>query len=521
MKQTVLKLPLFINSILLIAYMGLTAHADLHLNTRGVIPLVLSSLLLIDVTYISSCNIRKNKTISLFCGLLALESWYILLSASGNSITNIIFFALSPVIWCVSIKFILMFLFQNSGYKYQKLINLCLTGTCICTLIGILASSKIFFLLYGIQFMASWLCFIFTVIYHRKRIAFVFKSEWKHITFSFIVVMVLFLTYSFSTMRVPEHLSNFGIYIPILLFWVSVHGIILNEHNSLPLSAVFNNCQLTLLIFTGVIIFSMVAMILDGGYSLLFIMLDALFAFLYVCNIALDFNFKKGQNKIIRESKYHVALQQLQREEQLNLEFANFLHDDILQDLLSVKNMMKKADHPEVQKIITETLDNMNTYIREQMQDYHPMLLPKLTIKENYQNLLDGISQSFPNRNICVSFDCSDSLFLVEPYNIFVYRLLKELVMNVYKHSTGEKAWITLTQDKGIIILNVSDNGTVDADVLLSADKLKHRGLAMITERVNDMDGSVTISNNHPHGICIQTILPMKGDVSYQHFVSR
>ena len=57
--------------------------------------------------------------------------------------------------------------------------------------------------------------------------------------------------------------------------------------------------------------------------------------------------------------------------------------------------MMKKADRPEVQKIITETLDNMNTYIREQMQDYHPTLLPKLTIKENYQNLLDGISQSF------------------------------------------------------------------------------------------------------------------------------
>ena len=61
MKQTILKLLLFINSILLIAYMGLTAHADLHLNTRGVIPLFLSSLLLIDVTYVSSCNIRENR----------------------------------------------------------------------------------------------------------------------------------------------------------------------------------------------------------------------------------------------------------------------------------------------------------------------------------------------------------------------------------------------------------------------------------------------------------------------------
>jgi len=521
MKHTILKLLLFMNSILLIAYMGLTTKADLQLNTRGVIPLFLSSLLLIDVTYISSCNIRENKTISLFCGLLALESWYILLSASDNSITDILFFALSPIIWCVSIKFILLFLFQNSGYKFQKSIRFCLTGTCICTLIGVFISSKIFFLLYGIQFMTSWLCFIFTVIYHRKRVAFVFKSEWKHMISSLAAIIVLFLVYYFSTIKVPEHLSNFGVYLPILLFWISVHNIILKEHNSLPLSTVFSNCQLILLIFSGVIIFSLIAIILDSGYSLLFIMLDALFAFLYVCNIALDFNFKQGQNKIIRESKYHAALQQLQREEQLNLEFANFLHDAILQDLLSVKNMMKKADRPNVQKMITETLDQMNTYIREQMQDYHPVLLSKLTIKENYQNLLAYISQSFPQRNICIVFDCSDSLFLVAPYDIFLYRILRELVTNVYKYSVGEKIWITLTQANGIITLRVKDNGTANADSLLSADLSKHRGLTLITDQVSLMDGTIKITNYLPHGICIQITLPMKGDVSYQHFISR
>ncbi len=521
MKHIVLKILLFINSVLLIAYIGLTAHADLNLNTRGVIPLFLSSLLLIDVTYVSSCNIRENKTISIFCGLLVLESWYILLSASGNSITNIVFFILSPIIWCVSIKFILMFLFQNNGYKFQKPISFCLIGTCICTVIGAIISRKIFFLFYDIQFMASWLCFIFTVLYHRKRVAFVFKTEWKRIISSLVAITVLFFVYYYSTMSVPEHLSNFGIYIPILLFCVSVHNIVLKEHNSLPLSAVFNNQQLLLLIFSGSIIFSLIALILGGGYCLLFILLDALSAFLYICNIILDFNFKRGQNKIIKESKYHVALCQIQHEEQLNLEFANFLHDDILQDLLSVKNMLKKADHPEIQKIIMETLDNMNTYIREQMQDYHPTLLPKLTIRENYRNLLDDISESFPHRNICISFECEDSLFLVEPYNIFVYRLLKELVTNVYKHSVGDKAWITLTQDNGIVMLNVSDNGTANADILLSADRLKHRGLAMIIKRVNNLNGSVTISNYHPHGICVQAIFPMKGDVSYQYFISR
>ena len=163
----------------------------------------------------------------------------------------------------------------------------------------------------------------------------------------------------------------------------------------------------------------------------------------------------------------------------------------------------------------------MNTYIRERMQDYHPAMLPKLTMKNNYQSLLEYISQSFPHRNIRITFDCPDSLFLAAPYDIFIYRLLKEFVTNIYKHSEGEKAWITLTQDDGIIALCIRDNGTADAGVLLSADPSKHRGLALITERVNNMDGSVKITNNFPHGVCIQITLPMKGDVSYQYFISR
>ena len=221
------------------------------------------------------------------------------------------------------------------------------------------------------------------------------------------------------------------------------------------------------------------------------------------------------------ESKYNAALAQLQQEEQINLEFSNFLHDNILQDLLSIKNLMYKSTKPDIQKIITETLDSMNIYIREQMQNYHPVLLSKLTIKENYQNLLAYIAQSFPERRISIVFDCPDSLFLVPPYDIFIYRLLKELVTNVYKHSTGEKAWITLTQDNGMIVLCVKDNGSADAGSLTYADSSKHRGLALSTDRVQSMDGTISITQNFPRGICVCINLPMKGDASYQYFISR
>ena len=154
------------------------------------------------------------------------------------------------------------------------------------------------------------------------------------------------------------------------------------------------------------------------------------------------------------------------------------------------------------------------------MQDYHPVILSSLTAKENYQNLIEAAAQSFPEKKIMVSFDCSDILFLVEPYHVLIYRLLKELLTNVYKHSDGSRAWVMLTQENGIIELHVSDDGTACTDSVFAADTTVHKGIAAITELINSMDGSVVFSDNTPHGICVQIVLPMKGDDSYQYFVS-
>ena len=346
MKHITRNLLLFANSILLIMYMGLTINKNIAFNATGTVSLFLSSLMLIDITYISACNVRGNKVISLFCGLLALHSWYILLSAQDDVPTSMVFSAFSPVIWYVSINFILMFLFQGGGYKFKKAVSICLTGTCICSLMGLLVSNEIFALFYGIQFLTGCLCFVFIVVFHRKRTAFVFKTEWKCILFSLVTVIVLFLAYYFSTMGVSGHLSNFGIYLPVLLFSVSIHSIIRKEHSSVPLSTVFSRCQSALILLTGTVICGLSALASGTPLPLFVLMLDAMFVFVYACNIVLDYNLRHGKSAMVRESKYHAALEQLQQEEQLNLEFANFLHDDILQDLLSIKNMMKKAGRP-------------------------------------------------------------------------------------------------------------------------------------------------------------------------------
>ena len=91
MKRINPKLLLFINSTLLIIYMGLEINIQMSVSISKIVSLFLSSLMLIDATYVSSCNIRDNKAISLFCGLLALDGWYMLLSVSDNTIADIVF----------------------------------------------------------------------------------------------------------------------------------------------------------------------------------------------------------------------------------------------------------------------------------------------------------------------------------------------------------------------------------------------------------------------------------------------
>ena len=520
MKQKTINLLFLTNHILLIFYMSWQANHSAQLRIESVAPLLIVSVMLIDITYISACNIRESKVVSMFCGVLALDCWYMLLLLDTRDIAHFAFTTISPIMWYVFIKFILLFLFQGSGYKFRKTVNRILLLVCMGTLTGLCLSGKVFAAMYGIQWAVSMICLSFILIYHRKRAVFVLKSERKYFIISVVVVSVLFLAYYLATKGIENHISNFGIYLPVLLFFISVHGIVLQEHNVFPLSTIFSQKQIALIILSMLGFLGMVVFFLGDGYKELLISVNILFASIYICNIILAHNLKNGTSSITKESGYYAALEQLQQEEILKSDFANFLHDDVLQDLLAIKNMMGKAHRPDIQDMIVETLDGLNARIRRQMQDYHPVLLKNLTAKENYQNLIEAVTLSFPQRNVAVSFDCSDFLFLVEPYHVLIYRLLKELLTNVYKHSNGNRAWVTLSQEKGVIDLGVSDNGTAALENITSSDERTHKGIASIKEQIHHIGGTITFSNNTPNGLCVQIVIPMKGDVSYQYFIS-
>ncbi|MDG1623132.1 ATP-binding protein, partial [Bacillus mobilis] len=231
-------------------------------------------------------------------------------------------------------------------------------------------------------------------------------------------------------------------------------------------------------------------------------------------------NLNTKELKTLPDSSYVHNLVQIVKEEQLKSGFSNYLHDEILQDILAVKNMMNKSNKKEIHDMIVAALDHLSHTIRIEMQEYHPTLLKTLTLKENYRNLLKMIQKKFEMKHVNISFKCNDDLFLVEPYQLVIYRILKELITNAFKHSNCSQIHVDLTQQNGEIRLIVKDDGkgltTTEADILNG-----HKGLNSIKEQLLLLNGEMTISNSNPSGLCITIFIPMKGDDSYKHFINR
>lgn len=518
LQSKMIKALLFINHILVILFIESFITHSLPFKIQTIVPLFLATCFLIDVTYVASCNLKETPIRFLFCGLLVADSWYLLLTARMTEKINLYFQLLSPIILYLSIQFCFLLIFQGYHYKFKKTADRLLMILCIMTLIGAIFSKRMYACTYGVQLISSFLCFLWIIFYHRKRVAFMIRSERKILLLSLIVTFLTFIMYCFFTQSIEHPIENFGIYLILMIFSINMHGILFKEKVGIPLSTLFSLKQQISFLVISISIFAFISLKLESSLFIFLILTHLLFALIFLFNIILEENLKHQDYALIQNSTYLFALKQLKQEEKLRAEFSNFLHDDVLQDLLSIKNILYKSHLPEIQELIYETLEHLNQRIRYQMQDYHIVTMKNLTIKENLVHLIQSISETFPDRQIQVTFSCSDTFFVANPYDLFVYRLIKELLTNVYKHSNGNQAWITVVLKQNRLHLTVCDNGTADSLLNQQNHTVLPKGLSSIKEQITQLGGTIQIVAHKPQGVKIEVQLIMKGTVSYEYF---
>lgn len=211
------------------------------------------------------------------------------------------------------------------------------------------------------------------------------------------------------------------------------------------------------------------------------------------------------------------GLAALIREEKLKEEFADFLHDDILQDINAMIQLSGLRDSDTALPMIHENLQRLNSFTRRQMNLYSPQLLKGLSLYENYLQLIELFRSRYPDAGMDISFEMNPDARLSPPYDVLVYRWLRELINNSFKYSRGKHLTVTVEIVDNRCRLAVTDDGVYQKGMELG----KGHGLKTVMAQVTAIGGQVQLFQANGHGLGITIIFEIEGDRAIESFIDR
>ena len=238
-------------------------------------------------------------------------------------------------------------------------------------------------------------------------------------------------------------------------------------------------------------------------------------------------NFKKGQQiardqqelqqqKIIEleKDKQLVTVDaMLKGQEEERSRIAKDLHDGVGSLLsgtkLSFMNVRENVVlNPEINALFDKSLsmlDNTIGDLRKVAQNLMPEALVKFGLNEALRDFCNTIQSSTDLKVVYQQF--GEKRKLNNTAEVFIYRIIQELVANVIKHAEASQVIVQLMMSEGITGVTVEDNGK-GFDKSALAHK-KGAGIRNITYRVQYLNGTLDIVTNPDSGTSVNIQLPI------------
>jgi signal transduction histidine kinase len=218
----------------------------------------------------------------------------------------------------------------------------------------------------------------------------------------------------------------------------------------------------------------------------------------------------------------NLALQDAQRRllterEQERKHLARELHDDVIQDLLSVNYELGDiTDDTAVGATLKADLGDISESIRELVVDLRRIcgdLRPPTIDSLGMSAAVQSYSQLWSERSgITVDFDPSPDLRrLPEAIELSVFRIVQEGLRNIRKHAQATAVEIRLfhTSPRKLMISVADDGRGLPADFDLSRLAAQgHYGLLGLSERVALLGGRLHFQNRRDGGLLLEVEIP-------------
>jgi signal transduction histidine kinase len=191
---------------------------------------------------------------------------------------------------------------------------------------------------------------------------------------------------------------------------------------------------------------------------------------------------------------------------------AREIHDDVGGSLTAIKFDLawigRHVSSPEVQQRVYSALETVAHAVEASQRIMHN-LRPAI-LEQGLVAALGWMAAQFEKRNglVCAFRTSHESMQLPAGVPLVAYRFAQEALTNVSKHAQATKVTIDLSMSRGVLSLEVSDNGRG----LDRADLAKARsfGLRGLHERARTVGGWVDVSSS-ASGTVLMLSVPMPG----------
>lgn len=157
---------------------------------------------------------------------------------------------------------------------------------------------------------------------------------------------------------------------------------------------------------------------------------------------------------------------------------------------------------------IESLLDRMNLGVRRLALQLSPPVLHRLGLAAALEWLAEELDKDF-ELSVAVKDDGNAKPFGLELGTI-LFRVIRELLINVAKHARVKSAEVILHSDGSRLIVVVRDEGVgFDPDIVAHPDEPGHFGLFNASERIASFGGTLQIDSGRGSGTVVTITLPL------------
>lgn len=211
-------------------------------------------------------------------------------------------------------------------------------------------------------------------------------------------------------------------------------------------------------------------------------------------------NLKKEQE--LKNIKASIEGQEKERKR-----IAQELHDAVGGSLAGIKLQLDHLSSKEPK--LLGIIDNLDEAYNQVRHISHDLLSRKIENEEFVEVIKNYLKNIAASTHLTIEFSFFNEKLINEADNTIqtnLYKIMQELVNNTIKHAKASSIEVQLNAHTDMINLLFEDNG----QGFVYDESRKGIGLRNINERINTLDGTVTIDSQPNYGTLVNIIIPIK-----------